>query len=312
MPLPSGAMSNNASESESPIKPVMLYAIAAVLILTWGLAYPMVSVAVRDVSPIWLVASRTSIAAILLIGYAKLRGRSFPSLKDKRWLWFGLMGMTGIVFPFFLFAQAQITVDSGICAIIGSAMPIFTIILAHFFANEALSWRKFIGFLIGFVGIIVLFLPDSFNFELVSDWKAQLLAVFAALLYAITTILAKRAPDTPPSLAAAMMVLCAAIVSSIAAVASGVPSEFPPAIAVTMLIGLGVGSTAYANILYLYVVRKTGPSTLARINYFPAIVSVAAGVWFLQEEFTWKIVIAFAVIVIGMIISRSGKKALVT
>ena len=312
MPLPSGAMSNNASESENPIKPVMLYAIAAVLILTWGLAYPMVSVAVRDVSPIWLVASRTSIAAILLIGYAKLRGRSFPSLKDKRWLWFGLMGMTGIVFPFFLFAQAQITVDSGICAIIGSAMPIFTIILAHFFANEALSWRKFTGFMIGFVGIIILFLPNNMSLELVSDWKAQLLAVFAALLYAITTILAKRAPDTSPSVAAAMMVLCAAIVSSIAALASGMPSEFPPAIAITMLIGLGVGSTAYANILYLYVVHKTGPSTLARINYFPAIVSVAAGVWFLKEDFTWKIVIAFTVIVIGMIISRSDKKALAT
>jgi len=312
MPLPSGTMSNNLSGPESPIKPVVLYTIAATLILTWGLAYPMVSVAVRDISPIWLVASRTSIAAVLLVLYTKLRGQNFPPLMDKRWLWFGLMGMTGIVIPFFLFAQAQITVDSGICAIIGSAMPIFTIILAHFFANEALSWRKFIGFLIGFAGIIVLFLPDNMSLELVSDWKAQLLAVFAALLYAITTILAKRAPDTSPSVAAAMMVLCAAIVSSVVAIGTGIPSELPSTIAITMIVGLGVGSTAYANILYLYVVRKTGPSTLARINYFPAIVSVAAGVWFLKEDFTWKIVIAFTVIVIGMIISRSGKKALAT
>jgi len=303
-------MSNNLSDSEGPIRPIVLYSIAATLILTWGLAYPMVSVAVRDISPIWLVASRTSIAAVLLVSYAKLRGRSFPSLTDKRWLWFGLMGMTGIVIPFFLFAQAQITVDSGICAIIGSAMPIFTIILAHFFASEALSWRKFIGFLIGFAGVIILFLPDNMSLELVSDWKAQLLAVLAALLYAITTILAKRAPDTPPSVAAAMMVLCAAIVSVVVAVASGVPEGLPPAIAIAMIIGLGVGSTAYANILYLYVVRKTGPSTLARINYFPAIVSVAAGVWFLKEDFTWKIVIAFTVIVFGMIISRSDKKPL--
>ena len=303
-------MRNDHTDSESPIRPVVLYAIAATLIITWGLAYPMVSVAVRDVSPMWLVASRTGIAAVLLVAYAKLRGHRFPSLKDKRWLWYGLMGMTGIVLPFFLFAKAQITVDSGICAIIGSAMPIFTIILAHFFANEALSWRKFIGFLIGFMGIVILFLPNNMSLELISDWRAQLLAVIAAFLYAVTTILAKRAPDTPPSLAAAMMVLCAAIVSGVMAVASGVPSELPPAIAITMLVVLGVGSTAYANILYLYVVRKTGPSTLARINYFPAIVSVAAGVWFLKEDFTWKIVIAFAVIVIGMIISRSDKKPL--
>lgn len=288
----------------------MLYGIAAILILTWGLAYPMVSVAVQDVTPIWLVATRTSIAAVLLITYAKFRGRKFPKLLDKRWLWYGVMGMTGIVLPFFLFAKAQITVDSGICAIIGSAMPIFTIILAHFFVNEALSWRKFIGFLIGFAGVIVLFLPDNLSLELVSDWKAQMLAVFAALMYAITTILAKRAPDTPPSVAAAMMVMCAAIVSGGVAIASGVPDALPPPIAITMLIGLGVGSTAFANILYLMVVQKTGPSTLARINYFPAIVSVTAGVWFLNEDFTWKVVIAFTVIVIGMIISRTGKKVL--
>lgn len=297
-------------QSQSAISPSALYGIAAILIVTWGLAYPMVSVAVRDVSPIWLVATRTGIAAILLIAYAKLRGRSFPILTDRRWLWFGLMGMSGIVVPFFLFAQAQITIDSGICAIIGSAMPIFTIILAHFFAGEALSWRKFIGFMIGFAGVIVLFLPDNMSLALISDWKAQLLAVFAALLYAITTILAKRAPETPPTIAAAMMVLCAAIVSGITAVASGIPSALPSALGISMLIGLGVGSTAFANILYLYVVQKTGPSTLARINYFPAIVSVAAGVWFLKEDFTWKIVIAFVVIVIGMVISRSGKKAL--
>ena len=299
---------NNSGDDSQEMSPATLYGIAAILVLTWGLAYPMVSVAVRDVSPIWLVASRTSIAAVLLVTYAKLRGRKFPKLIDKRWLWYGVMGMTGIVLPFFLFAEAQITIDSGICAIIGSAMPIFTIILAHFFANEALSWRKFIGFLIGFAGVVVLFLPDNLSLELISDWKAQMLAVFAALLYAITTILAKRAPDTPPSVAAAMMVLCAALVSASAAIASGVPSSLPPPIATTMLVGLGVGSTAFANILYLQVVQKTGPSTLARINYFPAIVSVAAGVWFLNEDFTWRIVLAFVIILSGVIFSRSGKK----
>lgn len=292
------------------MSPGLLWSIALFLIVTWGLAYPMVSVAVRDVSAIWLVATRTSLAAVLLVAYAMIRGRSFPPLKDARWLWYGGMGMTGIVLPFFLFAVAQKTVDSGICAIIGSAMPLITIVLAHFFANEKLTPRKLLGFTIGFLGIVVLFLPSDFSLELVADWRAQLKALAAATFYAVTTIAAKRAPDTPPSVAAAMMVLCAAIVSGIFAVTSGVPSELPPAIAIWMLIGLGVGSTAIANILYLRVVQATGPSTLARINYFPAIVSVAAGVWFLKEEFTWKIVIAFAVIVIGMVISRSGKKPL--
>lgn len=302
-------MVSPVSDSEG-MRPHILWGIAIFLILTWGLAYPMVSVAVRDVSPIWLVSTRTAIAAVLLVAYAKFRGREFPPLKDTRWIWFGAMGMTGIVLPFFLFAVAQKTVDSGICAIIGSAMPLITIVLAHFFASESLTTRKLLGFAIGFLGIVVLFLPSDFSLELVSDWRAQLMALGAATLYAVTTIAAKRAPDTPPSVAAAMMVTCAAAVSGIAAVFTGIPAALPPSIAIWMLVGLGIGSTGIANILYLQVVQATGPSTLARINYFPAIVSVAAGVWFLQEEFSWKIVIAFAVIVLGMIISRSDKKPL--
>jgi len=292
------------------IRPAVFWGIALTLIFVWGTAYTLVSVAVRDVSPIWLVSARTALAAILLVSYAKFRGRTFPPLTDARWLWYGGMGLTGIVLPFFFFAIAQKTVDSGICAIIGSAMPLMTIVLAHFFVNETLTWRKFLGFITGFAGVVVLFLPNDFSLELVSDWRAQLIALLAAALYAVTTIAAKRAPDTAPSVAAAMMVTSGAVVSGIAALTSGIPAEIPPPIAIWAMIGLGIGSTGFATILYLNIIQKTGPSTLARINYFPAIVSVAAGVWFLQEPFTWRIVIAFVVIVIGMVISRSGNKPL--
>jgi len=55
--------------------------------------------------------------------------------------------------------------------------------------------------------------------------------------------------------------------------------------------GLGLGSTAFATIIYLYIIEQTGPSTLAKINYFVPLASVVLGISFLNEPFTWRMVV---------------------
>lgn len=292
------------------MKQSTLLLIAFTLIITWGTAYTMVAVGVRTITPIWLVAYRTILGAFLVTVYAYWRGHRFPKLSDPRWVWYFVLGLTGMVIPFFLISVGQKTVDSGVAAIIIGAMPLLTIIMAHFFAKERLTPRKITGFLVGFIGIIALFLPENFDLSLIKDWRAQVLIVGGAFFYAVTTILAKRAPDTPASLAAAMMLVGAAIAATLAGIVSGVPETVPPVMGIWMAIGLGVGSTALGNILFLYVIQKTGPSMLARINYFPPLASVIAGVWFLNEPFTWRIAVAMCVILLGVFISRSEPEKL--
>ena len=267
----------------------------------------MVGVGVDYITPIWLVAYRLVLGAILVTIYAYVKGQKLPKLTDERWRWYFVLGMTGSVIPFFLLSTGQLNVDSGITAIIVGVMPLMTIVLAHFFANEILNATKLLGFVVGFLGIVVLFLPDNLSLELVSNWQAQLLIVIAAFCYAITAVLAKRAPETSSSIGAAMMLICAAPVAVIAGVMTGVPTQMPPMIGIWMAIGLGVGSTAIATILYLYVIQETGPSTMAKINYFVPLASVIFGVWLLGEDFTWRMIISFAVIVLGVMISRRGE-----
>ena len=282
--------------------------LAVVLILIWGSAFTMVGVGVDYMTPIWLVAYRLVIGAVLVTSYVYIKGLKLPKLSDVRWRWYFFLGMTGSVIPFFLISTGQLKVDSGISAIIVGIMPLLTIVLAHFFANEPLNSQKLLGFTIGFFGIIILFLPDNLSLELVSDWTSQLLIVIAAFCYAITTVAAKRAPETPSSVGAAMMLICAASVGLIAGIASGVPTEFPAMTGIWMAIGLGVGSTGLATILYLFVIQETGPSTMAKINYFVPLASVIFGVNLLGEAFSWRMVVSFGIIVIGVMVSRIGAK----
>ena len=299
------------TESESISFP-KLAVFAIILIMIWGSAFTMVGVAVRYIAPIWVVAFRLSVGAILLTSYMYLRGHRFPPLTDKRWIWYSFMALTSSVIPFFLLGTGQKTVDSGLTAILVGCMPLLTIIMAHFVTDEKLTPLRVVGFAIGLIGIVILFFPDDLSANLVRHWQAQLLIVSAAFFYALTTVVAKIAPKTPSTIAAAMMMLMAAIFGLLVAVLTGVDGAIAPTgKALTtfwMVIGLGLGSSGIAAIMYLYIIDVAGTSIMAGINYFVPVASVVFGVWFLHEALSWRTFVSFGVIVLGVMISRRGKK----
>jgi len=295
---------------QTPLSRPALIALSLALILIWGSAFNFVGVAVDHISPFWLTAWRLVVAALFLSFYARVTGHRFPPLSDKRWIWYSVLGLSGAVIPFLLMAKGQLTVDSGLTAVIVGTMPLITIILAHFFTDERLTAFKVIGAVIGLLGVAILFMPDELAIGLTGDWKAQLIILCAAVCYASTTVAAKRAPKTSAPIGSAIMMIAASIAGLTAALIVDPGGHVPNRIALTMILILGFGSTGVATILYLFFIDRVGPSAMARLNYFPPIVSVIFGVWFLSEPFTWKLVVAFVVIIIGVMVSRiSGSSA---
>ena len=280
---------------------------AFLMVIVWGSAFTLVSIGVKYISPLWLVTYRLIIGAILIIIYVKFKGLNLPNIKYKRLIWYFAMGLIGMVIPFFLLSTGQVIIDSGLTAIMVGTMPLMTVILAHFFTNEKLSITKIIGFIFGFIGIVILFLPSDFSIELTENWSSQLIIIIAAFCYAVTTIIAKRAPDTPATVGACMMLICAATACLFVALLTGFPSSIPPLLGILTAFGLGVGSTAFASILLLYIIDQTGPSTIAKINYFVPLASVIFGVIILDEILSMRIFIAFVIILIGMFISQIKK-----
>lgn len=285
----------------------MLLFMAFLMVIVWGSAFTLVSIGVKYISPLWLVTYRLIIGAIIVIIYVKFKGLNLPNIRDKRWIWYFAMGLIGMVIPFFLLSTGQVIIDSGLTAIMVGTMPLMTVILAHFFTNEKLSITKIIGFIFGFIGIVILFLPSDFSIEITENWFSQLIIIIAAFCYAVTTIIAKRAPDTPATIGACMMLICAATACLFVALLTGLPSSIPPLLGILTAFGLGVGSTAFASILLLYIIDQTGPSTIAKINYFVPLASVIFGVIILDEILSMRIFIAFVIILIGMFISQIKK-----
>lgn len=287
-----------------PLSRPVLLTLCLSLILIWGSAFNFVGVGVDHISPFWLTAWRLVVGALFLTAYALLSGARFPALSDRRWVWYSGLGLTGAVVPFLLMAQGQKTVDSGLTAVIVGAMPLITILLAHFFTSEKLTLFKIVGFFIGFLGVAVLFLPDDFAVGLTGDWKAQLLILGAAFCYGGTTVAAKNAPITNAAVGAAIMMIAASVAGVGSALIVDPGGHVPNLTALIMILLLGFGATGIATILYLVFIERVGPSAMARLNYFPPVASVVFGVWFLHEPFTWKIALAFAIIILGVFVSR--------
>lgn len=288
-----------------------LYVVVAAVVLIWSTGYTLMGYTVgKGFPPSWIPAARTILPALAITFYVYLRNLRLPALNDPRWLWYGLMGFLGMTAPFYLQAKGQVHVESGLSSIlINGGMPLFTIVLAHFFVkSEPLSWRKSIGFIIGFVGVVFLFLPENLNWELVQNWGAQTLILMVALSYAFAAIVAKRAPETPASVGAAIMLITASLTAIVLAFGTGVPDgDFPTGVIVA-LFALAIFYTGLSDILYLKVIEMSGPSMIAKVNYIVPVFSLIFGMIFLGEAFSWRSVAAMMIIITGLLIARADEQ----
>jgi len=301
-------MAENNNLKKSNFK---LYAIVTLVVLIWSTGYPLMGYTVgQGFPPSWIPLARVLLPALAITIFVYARGLKLPSLADSRWLWYGLMGFLGMTAPFFLQAQGQQTVESGLASIlINGGMPLMTIILAHFLVkSEPLSWRKSIGFLIGFLGVVFLFLPENLNWELVREWRGQAFLLGVALSYALASIVAKRAPDTPASVGAAIMLITATAVALALALFSGVPGGNFPGGVIIALFALSIFYTGLSDILYLKVIKMSGPSMIGKINYLVPVFALVFGMIFLREDFSWRAVAAMMIIITGLLIAKADDK----
>jgi len=282
-------------------------------LLLWGTEYTLVgTIDVELIPEAWQVVIRMVFAAIFMAIFVIAKGGKLPPFKDKSWLWYGLMGFIGMTIPFYFIAKGfNDNLDSGLISILIGITPLFTILLAHLFVKtEPLTPIKLLGFIIGFIGVIYLFVPEKPGQLLSENWQAQALIILAAFGYAATSILGKRAPDQPASVGATLMLIGGAISALIGAfliAGSDIPTTFPPVKTAAALVALTLGATFLGNLLYLRLLQISGPSLVAKINYIVPVIALVSGRIFLEEEFKDKYFIALAIILIGLVIARRGE-----
>ncbi len=221
---------------------------------------------------------------------------------------FILIGAVEAAIPFWLIGYGQMHIDSSVAAIIMGLIPMLTLLLElGFKKGHKTSVYEVLGMSLAFVGLIVLVNPSS------DDFSGSLIgytAIFmAALSFAVALILMEKIPRDISSIHATRFIL------GIYAIPmmfiwfyynyDSVPTN-PKSI--LSIIVIGMFSSGIVYLLYLKLIRVSGPTFTSLSNYIVPLVGTFLGVWVLSEPFTHNIAISLFLIIIGLFVANIKKK----
>jgi drug/metabolite transporter (DMT)-like permease len=277
------------------------YLALACVCFFWGTTYLAVRVGVETVPPLWLVGIRQTMAGSLLCSYFLLRRQPLPSLADLKTLF--IAGLLMVVIGNGVVAWAELYIPSGLTALLCSLVP-FWIIGFNFSVGqrEGLNSKTFLGLLIGFAGLILIFydnLKDLTNPAYLAGSVAVLMA--NAAWAAGTLFLKKRPTSLPPLFSAGLQLLMGGLVVDVIALVWGVP--FPATItsgAVWVLVYLVFLGSILAYGSYVYAISKLSSTLISLYAYINPVVAVLLGWLILDERLNGWVVLAMALILAGV------------
>ncbi|GHA55191.1 ABC transporter permease [Amylibacter ulvae] len=282
-----------------------------ILGIVWGGSFMGAKLALASFGPMTVATLRLLIAAVFLLAINAARGGQLPGFStpvDKRiWMHILAMGFFTNALPFSLLNWGQLYVTSGFAGITMAVVPLLILPLAHFLiAGEQMNFRKFIGFAIGFIGVVVLIGPSSLltNSGASMEPTARMACIAAACCYAIGSMNTRLCPPVPTiSYSAAGLLLGTLMLLPVALYFEGIPNA-PTTSALMGTIYLGIFPTALATLMLVYVINTAGPSFLSLVNYQVPIWAVIFGVLLLGEALPSQFIAALGLILIGLLISQ--------
>lgn len=280
------------------------YFLLFLLALIWGSSFMMQKIAVSEVAPITMTAWRQIIAAVLLLAVLIFAKMKVKATAYEHFLLF-MSAILGTALPFSLISYGVTQIDSGLAAILMGAMPLVTIVLAHFTSHdEPLNLNKLLAVGIGIFGLVVLFWP-SLALGTADNVFAQGLVMLAAVCYAVNSILTKRIIHLEAPVVMALIVLWSVVILVPAALMFENQSWAMPGFEVsTAIIFLAIFPTTVAAFLMYEVIGRQGAGFFSQINLLVPISGVFMGLLFLGERLSWNAWAALAIILCGVAVSR--------
>jgi drug/metabolite transporter (DMT)-like permease len=261
--------------------------------IIWGLPYLLIKVAVREISPAFLVLLRTGGGAVVLLPVAALRGELRPVLKYWRPLAAYTIVEMGV--PWILLFRAEERLPSSLSGLLIAAVPLAGAILAWATGSDRLDRRRLVGLLIGFGGVALLV---GFSVGHSDLWAAASLGVVVVGYALGPWIVAHHLSEAPPlGLVAASLLLCALIYTPIALFQLPHHSVRAPEIA--SVVALTLVCTVVAFLVFFALIGEVGAYRATIITYVNPAVAVLLGVTVLGEAFGLATGAGFVLIVIG-------------
>ena len=271
------------------------------VVVAWGLTWPVNKVILESLSPLWMAALRSAIATVALFLIAILRGRLVVPLRHDVpvLLSITLLHMVGFVVLANIGLQL---VPTGRSVVLAYTTPLWVTPGAWLLLGERLSARRLAGVLAGVAGLVILFNPLAFDWTDRDAVLGNAAIVGAAVLWAgsILHIRAHRWHATPFELVPWETLLATAILVPVALLSESRPGVVWDVRLVLLMLYSAVPGTALAYWAIAMASRDL-PAVTTSLGLLgtPVISLVVATVW-LGEAVTPSLVVAVLLILGGV------------
>lgn len=264
----------------------------------WGASFLFMRVAAHDFGAFAIVEVRLFLGAVVLLPFLWRARAQFNG-----GLWLRLAGIAAVnsAVPFILFAWAAQRAPAGIGAIANATTVMFTALVALIFFGEALSARRLLGLVVGFVGVVVLASGKTGG---VFVWPAALAGTAASVCYGFgANLIRRQLVGLPSGAVAAATLLCSAALVSPLALATW-PSTPIPALSWLCAVLLGVLCTGLAFAVYYRLINRIGAPRASTVTYLVPLFGVLWAWLALGEPLTLSMAVAGALILGGVALNQ--------
>jgi drug/metabolite transporter (DMT)-like permease len=281
-----------------------------IVIVAWGLTWPVNKVVLATLSPLWAVTLRSAIATIALFALTAWRGRvTLPPRQDLPVLLsITLLHMVGFNL---LTSWGLGLVPTGRTVVLAYTTPLWVTPGAALFLRERLTARRAVGVLIGLAGLVTLFNPLALDWSDRDVVLGNLAILAGALLWALSIlhIRAHRWASTPFALIPWETLLATVLLVPIAlTTAPPTPGDWTPSF-IALLLYLGIVGTAVAYWATATASRNLPAVTTSLGLLATPVVSVITATVWLGEPLTLTLVVAIVLVLGGVAIGSTGRPA---
>ncbi len=182
-----GSLADSPPPNSQPLSRRAAYLVMALLVLFWGVNWPVMKVAVQLMPPLWFAFMRLSLAALLLFPILMASGRfAIPNRRDLAVI--VSVGVFQMGLYMGLIALGISYLPAGRSAVLAYTTPFWVVPAAIFLFGERATPLKFIGIALGLGGLALLFRPGEIDWADPRQLLGNGLLLVAAACWAIAIL----------------------------------------------------------------------------------------------------------------------------
>lgn len=277
----------------------------ALICLLWGSTWLVIKISLTALTPVFSAGIRFLIASIFIYFFMRIMKVKLQTDK-KSVLLYLFMAYFSFVIPFGLVYWAEQFIESGLTSVLFAVMPFMVIIISRFaLPGEKIGPFKFLGVVLGFTGIVIIF-SKGISFNLSNDFWGMLAVFISATIQGGVSVVLKKHGGNLNALSMNFVpVLLAGITMVLFALAfentSYLQLNWTAAWTVIYLAFFG---TLMTFTTFYWLLKRVDVVILSLSTFITPIVAVFLGFIVLNERLTEQHLIGSSFVLIGILFAN--------